>query len=205
MNEDEVRQWGRLIDKVSHLTVRDFPDSALEDVQQALWVCLLEAQSRGKMLSPEEEHVESAFWYAAKGQAWKERKEHLTITPQYGYRTSDVRVLLENFFNREEWPQSITPDDAKSELGNVGMEMQSDLSRAWDKLTNPHKVLILQHFGLKYSVDSKKLSRAISRMADILNTYQSPRRHQGPGRRHVISNAQAGYVLSNLEEEDWTY
>lgn len=200
MDEQEALAWSRLIDKVAHGAARDFPDSSIEDITQALWITLLESQSRGKLLDTEEEYAESALWFAAKSAAWKERKEHLTISPQYGYRTSDIRGLLENFFNREEWMNSYTPEDAESELGDVGLEMQSDLSRAWDRLKPQYKVLIFTRFGLKENVDSKKLSRAISRMADILNTYQPPRRHNGPGRRKVISNARAQYELTNSLE-----
>lgn len=201
MEDKEVIAWGKLIDKVAHGTARDFPDSNIEDLQQALWVALLEAQQKGHLITIDEQYAESALWYAAKTSAWSERKQHLTITPQYGYRTSDVRQLLENFFDREEWVGTWSPEDAESELGDVGLEMQTDLSRAWDRLKTPQKVTIYYHFGLKETVDSKKLSRAIARMADILNTYQPQRRPNGPGRRTVISNAHANYLISNTIEE----
>lgn len=201
MNEEEVLGWHRLIDKVAHGTARIFPDSTIEDLTQSLWVALLEAHEKNRWLTPDEKYAESGLWYAAKTAAWRERKQHLTISSQYGYRTEDIRTLLENFFDREEWAGTWTPDDAESELGDVGLEMQADLSRAWDRLKTPQKVIIYYHFGLKESVDSKKLSRAIARMADILNSYQPQRRPNGPGRRTVIGNAHANYLISNTIEE----
>lgn len=201
MDEKEVLEWAPLVDKVARTTCRDFPDSDLEDIQQAIWEALLTAQEKGKLMTRDEQYAESALFYAAKTAAWRERKEHLTISPQYGYRTEDVRGLLQTYFSKEDWVNARVPEDAVSELGNVGLEMSTDLSRAWKRLTNPHKVLIFAHFGLRESVDSKKLSRAISRMADILNTYQPQGRHNGPGRRKVINNVSAREQISKNTEE----
>lgn len=201
MDEQEAVAWNRLIDRVAHGICRDFPDSNVEDIQQTLWVEVLKAQAAHKWLSPDTQHVASGLWFAGKKAALLERKEHLTISPQYGYRTRDIRTLLENHFNREEWVDCWTPEDAESELGDVGLEMQSDLARAWRRLSRPHKVLLFVKFALKESVDSRKLSKALERMADILNSYQPQRRPNGPGRRTVISNAHAAYLISKTIEE----
>ena len=196
-----ILDWEPLIWRVAQSTVRDFPDSTPDDIAQEIWVGLLEAQQRGEMLSIDEKHAESGLYYLAKTAGSKERKQHLTMSPQYSYRTKDVRELLHTFFDRRDWESAQVPEDAESELNDVGLEMSSDLSRAWDKLSRPHKVLIYCHFVKNEKQDSKKLSKAISRMADIINTYQPKSQREGTGTRRVWSNARA-QVESDLNYDD---
>ena len=198
MDDEQYYQWEEAINRVARNTAKDFPDSNVEDLVQEIWVGLLEEIQKDPSLSIYDKYAESGLYFLAKSAAWRERKEHLTISTQYGYRTKDVRALLETFFDRESWGEAITPDDAASELNDVGLEMSSDLSRAWDILSYPHKVLIFKQFGLKEKQDSKKLSKAISRMADIINTYHyGLRKNPGPGARRVITNSGARATIQN--------
>lgn len=195
MNDDEVAEWSQLIWPVARITARDFPEAEAEDIFQDVWIILMERQAAGKLLDINGDYVRTALFFAAKEAAWNERKQHLTISSQYGYRTSDIRNLFETFFNREDWYSAKVPEDAESEF-NVGVEMSSDLSRAWDQLSRPYKTLIYQRFGLGLTVDSKKLSKALSRAADILNNYETRHRPPGPGNRRVVTNAHASYLLA---------
>lgn len=203
MTEEEYKLWLPLVERASRTIVGDFPDSEYDDLVQATWEGLLEAQSKGKLLDPEHEFALSALRYIAKAAAWGERKEHLTRSAQYSYRTKDVRNLFKTFFgSRADWTHAIVPQDAESEF-NVGMEMSSDLSRAWDKLPHHYKVYIFSEFALGEPQDSKRLSRALARAADILNTYQ-PKSKIGPttgGRngRRVITNANARYLIGHQD------
>lgn len=203
MNENDVLAWDEMVKRVARNVARDFPDTEREDLEQDLWLELILAEQKavdkGIGFTPEGRHSESALYYAAKELAVKTRKQHLTISTQYAYRTSDVRALLKTFFSKEEWLEANTPEDAISELGSVGMEMSSDLSRAWDLLYISHKVVIFRYFGLHEKVDTKKLSSAISRMADILNQYQ-PARRAGVGTRKIISSATAKYITDRDRE-----
>lgn len=205
MNDEVYNEWADMVYMVARATVRDFPDCEVDDLTQDIWEGLLVAQSKGAMSDPNGEHARSGLFYLAKTAAWKVRKEHLTLSVQYGYRTANVRDLLETFFDREEWVYANFPPDADSELNNVGMEMSADLSRAWDKLIMPHKVLIFQRFGLKEKVDSKKLSKAIARMAEILNTYQV-KPDVYTGKRRVITNSASQYrIKKDVDGEQLTW
>ena len=198
MDNEEYYQWGEMIYRVARGTAKDFPDSSVEDLEQSIWVELLEKLKDNPELTPETKYMESTLWYVATSAAWRERKEHLTLSSQYGYRTKDVRALLVTFFDREHWLDAQIPEDAESELNDVGLEMSSDLSRAWDILSYPHKVLIFKQFALNEKQDSKKLSKAISRMADIINTYHyGLRKNPGPGARRVITNSGARATIQN--------
>lgn len=199
MNDAQYEEWKPLVQRAARNVSRDFPDSETADLEQTIWEGLLLHQAKGKLMDPEAEYAETALIFLAKSQASVERKNHLTVSSQYAYRTADVRKLLETYFDRRDWYHAEIPEDAYSELGSVALEMSTDLSRAWDVLTRPHKTLIFLRFGLRHDVDSKKLSRAISRMADILNTYQPPKRAGGPGARKVLSNAHSNFIIANQD------
>lgn len=200
MNDKEVRDWESLINRVASSAGRKY-DMDQEDLGQDLWVYLLKAQAEGGMEDPQAENAEGNLWWICKTLAEKERSEHLTVSVQYAYRMHNVRMLLETFFDHEDWPRAHTPEDAKSELGAVGVEMSSDLSRAWNKLSTAHKTVIFSWFGLKNydTVDRKALTRAIRRMTDVLNTYQG----KPPGvvgKRTVISNTRAAGIIRRQDE-----
>jgi hypothetical protein len=202
-SDEQEELWDKLLTKIAKATCRDFPDSDWEDIFQSLWLHLCEAWSKGVLLDPETKLAESEMWFAAKSAAWKERTEHLVVTPQYSYRTKDIRQLLETFFDRESWMEAQVPEDAVSELGNVALEMSADLSRAYDRLSKDYKTLIVRHFGLKEKLDAptkKRLSKAVARMAEILNTYGGVTHVGGPGARRTLSNSHANHIISNPYE-----
>lgn len=188
--------WSASVRRIATAVARDYPDTETEDLEQSLWEGILLAQQSGEMTDPTDVKADQNLYYIARLAAWNERKQHLTISSQYGYRTSDVRALLKTFFDRENWYDATTPEDAYSELGSVALEMSADLSRAYDKLETNQKVLIFQSFALNEKVDSKKLSRVISRMADIINTYQPGKRVEHPGGRRLVSSTLAKHITS---------
>lgn len=189
MDSEEVKQWGDRIDRIADQVAADFPDALADDLAQSMWEGLLREQAKGKMLDWNALNMVSALRFMARTAAWEERKNHLSLSSQYNYRTTDVRHLLETFFERSEWEGACVAQDAVSELNFDGVEMSADLSRAWDLLTRPQKTHILLYFGFRQKVDSKKLSAAIKRMADILNDYQPIKNHVGVGNRRIVSNA----------------
>lgn len=194
VDDQQVYSWAPRIKQVAKTVARDSPDSEQDDLEQSMWVALITQETNGKPLDPDSEYATSALYYVARSQALNDRRDALRLSSQYAYRTKDVRVLLEVYFDRSEWGSAVTPEDAASELGNVGLEMSSDLSRAWDRLTWSHKVLIFSAFALGEKVDSKKLSSAVSRMCDIINEYQ-PSKRDGLGTREILSNGQARTLL----------
>jgi hypothetical protein len=198
MNEYQIDEWMPLVKQAAKAVANDFPDSEQADLEQACWEGLLRYQRRGKLLAPDESYSHSTLRFLAKTVASRTRAEHLTISPQYAYRTSDITDLLGYFFEPEYWSHMPVPEDAESELGNVGMEMGADLSRAWDNLTLEDKRTIFSKFALGDRVDPKRLSRVVGRMAKFLNEYQPPQ-HGHTGSRKVITNATARYIISDLD------
>jgi hypothetical protein len=197
MNEDGYNEWYPLVKQAAKNVAGMFPDSEVEDLEQACWEGLLVYQRRGKMFSPNEQYAKSTLYFIAKTVASKVRAEHLTLSPQYAYRTADITDLLEYFFEPEYWSSMPVPVDAESELGNVGMEMGADLSRAWDNLCTEDKEIIFLRYALGHKIDNKKVSRAVGRMATYLNKWK-PQEPGNTGNRKVITNSTAASRIADL-------
>jgi DNA-directed RNA polymerase specialized sigma24 family protein len=195
MTTTEYDEWRKKIRKMAFQIIRDYPDLELEDVMQEMWIGILMAQAKGKLLTPSERHVESTLRYIGTEYAQEQRNQHLTLSVQYAYRTRDIRKLFENFFEKQTWLDAEVPDDAKSELGPVQLELLGDLGRAYARLPLQYKQIIFRVFFLQEtpenSTERVRLSHALGRCAEILNSYQPRRRHEGPGARKAISNATA--------------
>jgi DNA-directed RNA polymerase specialized sigma24 family protein len=200
MDNEEVLEWAPRVKRVARAVTMDFPDVDQDDIEQSLWEGILGMQAKGKLLDQEGENVESMCFYMARSAAWTNRKEHLTLSVQYAYRTSDVRALLETFFDKSSWYDAQAPVDAYTELGSAALEMSADLSRAYDRLPEDYKKTIVLAFGVGAKLESKKVSRAIARMADILNSPSTLTKRQP--RRTVINNATAEGIIQNSYSGD---
>jgi len=199
MNHAGYEEWLPLVKQAAKYIASHFPDSEVEDLEMACWDGLLVYQSKGKLMSPDEQYAKSTLYFIAKTIASQARAEHLTISPQYAYRTEDITSLLEYFFEPSLWSTEMPyPEDAESELGNVGMEMGADLSRAWDVLTYDDRLLIFRRYAMQdMQTDRRKVSRAVGRMAQFLNNYQPPKEGR-TGNRKVITNSHARAIVNDL-------
>jgi hypothetical protein len=101
MNSDVYEVWNPLISRIARYVSSDFPDIETEDLSQDLFCFVLE---RG-WERPENQPSEYILRRVARMKAAGYRAEHLTLSAQYAYRTSEVRQILEHLFDREDWPR----------------------------------------------------------------------------------------------------
>lgn len=196
MSETVYDQWKDQVRRVAWHLDRDWPDSDVEDIEQGIWEGLLYAQSQGRMLDPDAGDARSGLFFLGKRFCHFERKNHLMLSAQYGYRVTDVRNLFETFFlDKEAWYDACVPEDAESELANVGLEMTADLSRIWGLLSPPYREIIFRKFAMNESVETKRLQNALVRAADLLNTFSPVQQPAYVGARRVRSNAQAQFEI----------
>ena len=200
MNSDEWFKFDKICHDVARYICRGFPDVEFEDCKQHCWETLLVLQSKGKCEDPDDKFAKSTLRYRATEWAEDQRRQHLTISVQYAYRTKDVAKLFETFFDRGCWENAKTPDDAISELGSTPVEMSSDLSRAFDKLPKKYQGILAREYVFKdlETVEERRLlSRVLGRTADLLNQYHG---HQKVGRK-AISNAHAQFIIDTQADE----
>jgi len=201
MNSDEWFEFDKICGEVARWITRGFPNVEYEDCKQECWATLLVLHSKGKCEDPTDPFVKSTLRYRATDWADDQRKQHLTISVQYAYRTKDVAKLMETFFDLRCWEDAKTPDDGMSELGSVPVEMSSDLSRAFDKLPKKYQGVLAREYvfhELKTVDERRLLSRVLGRMADLLNEYHG---HQKVGRK-AVSNARAKAILDSAWDRE---
>lgn len=183
--------------KIAQSVARDFPGTSSDDLSQQLYLTILENRSRFK--NPDNDGVTGALWKIAKGYATLLRSEALHISPQYAYRPSDIKRILEHTFNRGEWFDTHVPEDAESIKDSADeLDLQSDIKWGWSQLHIDEQRIVFRRFALKDELDGterKRLSRAMENLTEIVNTYPRP----GHPRR-AMTNARAGHVIGGSYE-----
>lgn len=193
MSENVYDLWEETVSKVANFVAKDFPNVYKEDITQELWVFILATPS---LKHPDEVGSTRVLTLVAKQAAFKMRTADLQISVQYAYRPSDVRAILRTAFRPESIQNCYLPDDARSIDEDDRIVISADVAAAIDKLPDSdRKLLLLQYkFGVEpeSEKDRRALQRAVVKVADILNSYQPKKEHDGPGSRRVISNREAG-------------
>lgn len=206
-----------VIDRVARNVAADYPDIEWEDVRQELALFVLEHGSSIK-LREDGGNPRKLLTLVALDYSKRLRTQHMTLTPQYAYRPSDVKAILESAWS--DAPRSAyVPDDARSPLSrtfniydpNGGFEVEavdpfhetdftevsSDIKATVAKLKPEHRAAIFRRFVLgempdNNSYERKLLNKAVNELTRKLNWY----RGFDQGRRRVFSNAGARASIS---------
>lgn len=197
-------KWGKLIERAARFVANDFPEVEREELVQELWTFVLSTPS----LNHETAGVKGILEKAATLRAWEYRKEGLHLSAQYQYRPSDVRKLLEDSFgDMTRWEGSFVPEDARSEERFDAVIMRLDVREALRRLPLQYAEAIYDKFA--EGIDPKdgagrtRLSRAVARLADVLNHYNltpDDMRIAGhPGSRKAMTNAQGQSQMGSYD------
>ncbi len=185
------------IDTVARVVAKDYPDIDWEDLRQHLCLYILE---NGKSIKLKEHggNPKRLLFLIAKTYAKKLRVQHMTLSPQYSYRPSDVSLILENAWQGVS-AASYVPDDARDKLSRTftqydpdgsfktkdvdpyhfpdAMEVASDVRKAFAGLKPIHQEAIFRRFALNEKPsnetwDRKRLNQAVNELTYRLNTYK---------------------------------
>lgn len=105
------------IDRVSRHVARDYPDIDWEDVRQELALFVVK---NGKSIKLREfgGNPRRLLSLVANQYCKDQRTQHMTLSPQYAYRPSDVSLILETaYLNRSS--SDYVPDDARHPLSKT--------------------------------------------------------------------------------------
>lgn len=188
-----------VIDRVAKRVAADYPDIEWTDVRQELALFVI---TNGESIKLRDEGGNPTWLLNRVAQTYclKVRTQHMSLSPQYAYRPSDVKKILETAFSVEDIMQTYVPDDATSMKGLDEVEIASDVKAAYDRLNQEEKTAVFRRYALgevpdNASYERKKLNAAIKKLTHKLNTY----RGRGPDERRmrrVMSNAAANAALS---------
>ncbi len=123
MSEDFYSVWQSRVERTAKYVSRDFPDVESEDLIQEMYEFVL----RRGWTNPNDESITIILKRVAMTKAMMLRTQHLTVSPQYSYRPSEVRSILENVFDHENWPRRSVP---------VGKSKAGDEYPQWELLEN---------------------------------------------------------------------
>lgn len=194
---EEVLQKKEIVEQAARFVAKDYPDIETDDIAQELYIILLQ---KPELLEREDDSLTSFLYGAARIIGKKIRGVHLYLSPQYSYRTSDVRRILETTFDYSEWQGGFTPGDDYSEYDDNDIVMRVDVKWAFELMREDQQQAVLSRYrdGVipnSATPERRTLDRAVSRLTEILNTYSRGEDYEGPGNREVMSNAKARYVL----------
>jgi hypothetical protein len=171
--------WKGLVTQVAQLVAREFPEVEPDDLYQDLWV---EVVRRNE---PEpNDYSFNALLKVATQAAWGYRKQSLTLTAQYAYRTADVKQLVQKYlFNDDYWRNSVTID---AQIIGDGIArdvvpvdertaVRADIEYAYSRLSESDRRVMEKAYreGLQLSNPERmRLWRALAKMTDTLNFYR---------------------------------
>lgn len=195
MSEDFYTVWEGDVAKIAAFVAKDFPDVDAEDISQEMMLWLWE-KGRHKFNTPDSSGAGTALYWLAKKVASDYRRQHLSLSSQYAYKTSDIKQILESIFSVEDWAGAFIPEDCRAEEFDEHMAIYSDVAWAYENLPVQYQNAIYGRYyhGIEYDADTngrRTLNRAVEKLADILNTYS-----RGERRREAISNARARWIIS---------
>jgi hypothetical protein len=189
--------WQDVGRKVAKWTSSDFPDVEEEDLFQDVMLYIL---NNDKLVDPKENWVVRGLNLYAKQRCWWYRKRALTISPQYAYRTSDIRRMLESG-TLENSLYTELPADFETESFEDYVVASSDITCGFLRLSTNYQTQIFKRYILGEvpigNTAEKRLSRAIERLTDIVNFYKFNIDHKGTGNRKAISNARAAKIIAD--------
>lgn len=208
------------INRVSYHVARDYPDIDWEDVRQQLALFVLE---NGKSIKLKEHggNPRRLLTLVANEFCKDQRTQHMSLSPQYAYRPSDVMLILETAYSGDPM-SSYVPDDARHPLSGTfnvwddqggwksvkadpfhfidAVEVASDVKAVLRQLKPELREAIFDRYVQKIIPDNnsyarKKFNKAINELTRKLNWYRGV-----PDRRRAMSNTAAQAVLSNTYE-----
>lgn len=198
MGDEEAQEWSDRISRASSKVCRGFPGVNHEDVAQEIWVRVC---SLPQSLDYTRPGVQTILERLARAEAWKQRAAHLRATCQYLYRPADVREILQTAFDREDWPGSYVPDDAKSWDSGVmdSVDLRADIIRCYDKMPETHRNTLLSRYRdgevpskTDYAA-RKRVDRAVWYLTDLLNAL-----YWDPG-KGMVTNQDVLEMMRDLE------
>ena len=217
MNEEAVLKYQDVVRKAAvHISI-EWPDVDVTDVEQDIWVRILESPSTAETLDSFEPDAVLRFMHKlAKQVAVTEKQKQMVVSGNFRYSKGEVKSMLGNgalyALGAGEFCSN-TADQASGggqyeDADPTGLTATSlaDLDHGMKAL----KVSNKRYFNLlvaKYvirdvdmsSADTIATHRAIKSLTDRMNfNHQrlSSYHHEGPGSRKAISNARA-YAITN--------
>lgn len=139
-----------------------------------------------------------------------EKNAFFVQTDIYDYQTTDVKVMLEQYFGGRR-DGMFVPDDAKSVHGDDDLAIFADIARVVDELPETDVEVLETYFyesDAKDVAERQRFNRAVRKVTSSLNDKKrkATLEYEGTGSREVISNRKAmakSKNTYNMKEKDY--
>lgn len=159
-----------------------------EDILQEIWVFLWQMEEQFITNNCRDVYIRTCIKNVAMNYALKQRNVAVMQTDTFFYAVEEVRELLPVFLNSyEAWTTSPVPAGAETMTKNDNVEIFTDFSRAWDRLSEVQQDILQRRYAdLEEGFDDrerKALSRATNKFLDYLNQHKDieNKGYEGPG------------------------
>lgn len=202
-DEERIAAFEKLVKQVARNVARDSRFVEIEDLEQELYLFVLQ---RGESLPlPQDANFSLKPLLTGHARMWafRQRQAHFIISNQFSYRTSEVKKILSEVFDKSTWEGSSDSEESMEDR----VASFSDVAWAIDRLEKKERDLLISIFrdGNMPSSTSKEyngMQSAVIKLTNILNHYTRADEWEGPGRRTAMSNSSANSVLSREREGD---
>ncbi|MEO3857459.1 hypothetical protein [Acrocarpospora sp. B8E8] len=184
-------------EKIGHRLARKYYGIDADDITQEV---LLAALKEWAFLSRLDDKTREAVLYKkGKVYCFKELDHAIKASGQWIYTSDVVSELLPHLFQDvSAWLETPTPDRDDTHRSGGRAVYLWDIREAFKRLNDRETDVLTYRYrdGQKLnSADRAACSRAVEKICRVLNRHFAARtdRHQGPGNRTVIGNAQAQY------------
>lgn len=205
--------------RISSIVVRGYRAVEADDLAQEVFI------QAWKYWDPK--IVDATKWIFTiaqnKAQELHETEMQSRMVVQYQYTSGAVRKILELSFQYENWDHSPIPLSARSAPRGMRLMYEEDISSeimkpvpdptdsrdvcadvqiALDLLEYSDRVAIIERykFGIKHktgTAEAKRLSRAVGRLTDRLNSHRGNPEDRDPRGRRAMSNSKADFIVKN--------
>lgn len=183
-------EWGEVIE--------------VDDLQQEMWVRLLEADYKRRLLDMDSPARKKTLRVIAEQICKNTRRDYMYYSGNFYYSTREVRKLLRDGELSPDWEGDIKsprydPDKVTNTKGQMDDYVCSvrDLNAAYAVLAredSAYYATITNHYvhdiNTRDASGGKKLTRAVDKLTRIMNRLHRTPRYEGPGTRKVVANHQ---------------
>lgn len=198
-----LEEFMPVIKRVAYRVAKDTYIVERDDLEQELVLFVL---GRPTLPTPEEAKgkfsMQSFLTRVAKMYAFEQKQQHYLIDPNVSYEVADIKVILETHFNRDHWTAITEGESVEDKIA-----AHSDVAWSLNQLKPDDKAFVATCYTSEKRPASgtkeyRRLRDIVIKVCNMLNHYTRADEGNGVGRRKVISNSQADFIIHTHTDGD---
>lgn len=196
MNQERYEEFAPICKRVAKRVSGEYHMVEAADLEQELLLFVLGRGDEFPLPSEANFSMQSFLTRVARQYAFGQKQQHYLVDPNQCYEVSEIREILTTQFDQSMW-DAVSGDESVEDT----IAAHSDVAWALDRLAPAEKEFIANCYtaqdGLPKSgtPEYTKLRNLTIKIANQVNHYTRADEGNGPGKRTVVSNAQARALI----------